>query len=1351
MRISQRIRKILVFPLILVFVLSLASSAIAAGEWTEWRNTSDNQGTSTESGSITSPSTLWSQYICGEFDPYCFEGDVNSDSYNDLVFVEGGCVEAIDRNNSRIWRTSDILAERVYGMFDVDDNSTNELVVFCDNKLMLLNASNGNTVWTLSLSENLTEPRFKVEDLDGDGKLEFVFYVYSQSYIYCYTFKNGAANGVSMWTITDNSTGQNISDYAPGITIKDIDDNGIKEVGIVSYGAMKFYDGRSGALSVPSSTTNWAASANGGSVTVDSLYPGGGYPASNLNDGSTTTYWINNKTVPGYAILTFSANKYIKYVNLYGMQNCTAFNVQTWNGTSWNTQSTISSNTNNNVLLTLSNKVYTNKIKVNVTSSVAHDGSGIYQCQFSELQAYEELPNFNWAASANGGTSSTDSIYPGGSWPASNINDGNTSTYWINNKTVPGWIQVDFLSAKDISYVKLSGMSCCSAFNVQTWNGSSWITQKSISSNTNATRHIDFPSSVNTQKIRVNITSSVANDGQTPITYQCQFSELEAYTSSPYGEDYADSASITVDSVYYSGGYPSSNLNDGSSTTYWINNRTEPGWAKADFTDERSIQYVNLLGMSCTEDFSVQTYANSTWTTQATYTDNTDNSIYVKLSSPVSASAIKINITDSVGNDGTGNGDHCQMSEIEVLATPKDFTTSTRSASWISGGANGNGRNYGYFKLIDIDNDDIEEGVIVADGVCRHVGVVDNSKHGTQLLWDRFIEYPIVNKTMRVTGDAVCDIDGDGDIEIVYSVYDNTSSQWTIFILNAYTNAVEQSITGKYIWGLEDLNGDDLYELLVSDESSASPADSATIRVLEYNTTTKEYESAWNTTGAFIIADTGITDNTVSDADYSKTNNPLTCDLDGDGDVEIMVLESDTYKAIEYEANSTVWSTTSGQPIKIVSLLSTGTQVLTQDSDGKVRLINSSGTVLWNRDAGNPNLITPVFADLDNDSDMEMIVSDMSSTRVYDVTSSGAISLWSDDARGRINYSSGTTSAVVADIYGNSNKEIIVNGVNTSGQPTIRVLDNMGNTSWEYAFSGFGSNAIYDWQVGDFDGDGTLDVYVALLENGIDTGRTRIIDGSDQTLLWSSPDTYTVATGVTRSVGPYPGSAAVDDIDGDGKDELFMVSLDTFYRFDWNGTTMSASYTRSTDNYIYYNTPIITSVDNNSSKEVIFAAGFNKLSVYDGSVSTLKWSFACNGYEIMRRMQGIADVDNDNVKEIAIQRTNGTYAGYLYSYNGSSGLNEWSYNLSINYGTGVEARDIIAADIDGDSKKEFILTTNTGYVIAVNGEIGAGSRVCWSHNLSMALSNPVVADIDADSELEVLVFAGDGKVYAIDK
>ncbi|MEM5768930.1 MAG: hypothetical protein AAGU32_11685, partial [Bacillota bacterium] len=182
---SKRARKTLVFFITLALVLSFTSSAFASGEWLEWRNTSDNQGTSSDSGTITTPSTLWSQYICGEFDPYCLEADVDSDGYNDLVFVEGGCVEAIDKDNDTIWRTSDILAGRVYDMIDVDNNSTNELIVFCDNKLVLLSASSGSTLWTLNLSEDLTEPRFKVEDLDGDNKMEFVFYVYSQPYIYC--------------------------------------------------------------------------------------------------------------------------------------------------------------------------------------------------------------------------------------------------------------------------------------------------------------------------------------------------------------------------------------------------------------------------------------------------------------------------------------------------------------------------------------------------------------------------------------------------------------------------------------------------------------------------------------------------------------------------------------------------------------------------------------------------------------------------------------------------------------------------------------------------------------------------------------------------------------------------------------------------------------------------------------------------------------------------------------------------------------------------------------------------------------------------------------------------------------
>lgn len=1344
-------KKIMCF--ILIMLLLTTANVFAAGDWVTMRNGADNTGVQLLGGNMTSPSSnpLWSTHVTGDLASSLIEYDVNGDGYRDMIFVEGGCVKAIDRNNNQIWKTSPINAYDIYGVYDLDNNGSKEIVAFATRRLLVLSLSDGSTLWSLQLSQDLEGgSRFKIEDLDGDSKMEVVFYLYGQPFIYCYTFKNGVTYGSSMWTITDTRTeGEgNISAYAPEIAISDIDGDGIKEVAVARYAGMDFYDGRTGLISIPPSTTNWAASANGATIAVDSEYYSGGYPKANAIDGNANTYWINNRVVPGWAEITFNGYKYIKYVNFMGVGCEASFNVQTWDGSQWVSQGSVSGNSRGQVLITFNSKVRTNKIKVNITGSVAHDGSGIFQCQLASIEAYEEMPCINWAQSVNGAVVTADSEYNSGGYPKTQINDGNTNTYWINNRVVPGWIQVDFIAPQSIQYVKLSGMGSSRDFQVQTWDGASWVTQISITGNTALTRLIKFNSAVNTQKVRIYITNSVANDGRQPIVYQCQFSELEAYEKYTPGYNFASGAAVTADSDYYSGGYPRTNINDGNINTYWINNKVVPGWIQVDYTDPEDIQYVDLYGMACSQGFNVQTWDGSQWITQKTVSGNYVANAMVKFSSPVSTNRIRVNITSSSANDGQlPITNQSQFSELEARQDPKDFTTAQRKADWIPG--NANGRNYGLLKLIDIDQDGIKEGIIVADGVCRHVGVVDNAAHGTQLLYDRYIEYPIINKTMRVVPDDVCDIDGDGNVEIVYCVYDSTTAAWTLYIVDARTNVDKQTITGLYLWGIEDVNNDGRKELLVSEETTASPANTSTIRV--YGVVNGSYQSIWSkANSAFVIEKSTFTTNDIGDGSYGQRTRPLMTDMDNNGVAEFFINDSGTYKAIDCTTGNTKWSTTQGVPKKVVSLFNNNdSQIVTVDTDGKMKLIDKNQNVLWTRDAGCVPNITPVTADIDNDGKMEMVVADGSKTRVYRIDGTGATLLWTHQGKGTLFYANGNTSAVIADVYGDSRKEIIIRDVNASGEPMIKVLDCNGNTCWSYTFSGFGSNAIYQWLVGDFNGDGVKDIYVALLANGIDTGRSRIINGANQTLLWSSADTYNVAAGVTRSAGPYPGIPAVKDIDGDFRDELIFVSLDTYFKFDWNGSTMAESHVLSTGTTdIYYNSMIPTDIDSNGSIENIFAAGFNRFSIYNNSMTQL-WSMSAGGnYDIMRRMQGIADVDNDGIKETAIQFQLGSLTNRIYCYNAANGTNEWNYDLSASFGNDVVATDIQAADIDGDGRKEFIFGTNTGYLVALNGEAGASSRVCWSINTGVSLGNVVVTDVDGDNSSEVLVFAGDGKLYA---
>ncbi|SEF68153.1 alpha-L-rhamnosidase [Actinacidiphila yanglinensis] len=100
-----------------------------------------------------------------------------------------------------------------------------------------------------------------------------------------------------------------------------------------------------------------------------------------------------------------------------------------------------------------------------------------------------------------------------------NAIDGDTSTFW-NDDTQNAY--PDTLTITSPSAVALGGVTFVSFadgvptdFTVQTWDGSQWTTQATVTGNSSVSRRIDFPSSVTTTQVRVVVNGT--QDGFTRV------------------------------------------------------------------------------------------------------------------------------------------------------------------------------------------------------------------------------------------------------------------------------------------------------------------------------------------------------------------------------------------------------------------------------------------------------------------------------------------------------------------------------------------------------------------------------------------------------------------------------------------------------------------------------------------------------------------------------------------------------------------------------------------------------------------------------------------------------------------
>jgi hypothetical protein len=170
-----------------------------------------------------------------------------------------------------------------------------------------------------------------------------------------------------------------------------------------------------------------------------------------------------------------------------------------------------------------------------ITAAYSGDTGNLASTSVALSQVVNAVGQINVALASNGGVASASSTYSSG-FPVSAIIDNvRTGANWgvsggWNDATPdawPDWVQISFSGIKTIDHVvvytlqdnyanpveptgsmtfSLYGIT---AFNVQGWNGSSWVTLGSVSGNNLVKRTVNF-SAFATNRIRINVTDSLA-------------------------------------------------------------------------------------------------------------------------------------------------------------------------------------------------------------------------------------------------------------------------------------------------------------------------------------------------------------------------------------------------------------------------------------------------------------------------------------------------------------------------------------------------------------------------------------------------------------------------------------------------------------------------------------------------------------------------------------------------------------------------------------------------------------------------------------------------------------------------
>ena len=258
-----------------------------------------------------------------------------------------------------------------------------------------------------------------------------------------------------------------------------------------------------------------------------------------------------------------------------------------------------------------------------------------------------------------------------GNQPASNVNDGNQSSYWESpNNAFPQWVQIDLGGSVDVDQVILklpSGweartqtLSVQGSSNGTSFNALSASAGRVFDPASSNTVTVNF-SAASVRYVRVDVT---ANTGWPAA----QLAEFQVHGAAGSSANLAQGKAMSASSSQ--GEYPAGNGNDGNQNSYWeSNNNAFPQWLQVDLGAAANVNRV-VLKLPASWGSRTQTLAVQGSSNGSAFTDLVGSAQYAF--TPANGNAVTISFTATgtryvrvaiTANTGQPGG---QLSELEV-------------------------------------------------------------------------------------------------------------------------------------------------------------------------------------------------------------------------------------------------------------------------------------------------------------------------------------------------------------------------------------------------------------------------------------------------------------------------------------------------------------------------------------------------------------------------------------------------------------------------------------------------------------------------------------------------------------
>uniref|UniRef100_UPI0034DE4E38 FG-GAP-like repeat-containing protein n=1 Tax=Candidatus Thiodubiliella endoseptemdiera TaxID=2738886 RepID=UPI0034DE4E38 len=661
---------------------------------------------------------------------------------------------------------------------------------------------------------------------------------------------------------------------------------------------------------------------------------------------------------------------------------------------------------------------------------------------------------------------------------------------------------------------------------------------------------------------------------------------------------------------------------------------------------------------------------------------------------------------------------------------------------------------------------------------------------------------------------TLADIDSDGDLDLVVGEENRTLKYYQN--TGTTSNPAYEAKTGDSnlfngidVGGfatptLADIDGDGDLDLVVG----------------ENNGTLKYYQNTGTTSNPAYEAKTGD-DNPFNGINAGYSYSPILVDIDGDGDLDLVMGEA--YGTLKYYQNTGTTSnpayeakTGDDNPFNSIDVGDSSKPTLADiDGDGDLDLVvgESDGTLKYYQNTGttsnpayeaktgddNPfngidvgRYSAPVLADIDGDGDLDLVVGEQNGTLKYyynqqpssvDTQAPTPITTnpWvlSDIPAGQSAFKTGDVISLTLTM----SKTLKLN--NTTGSKVVIagkdfVLDKTASTTagdkklvFKYSVQAGDSIAATDFDIDNPTSDITLN-------NITDVAGNAPVFTADRVVLAKTKLEYIEKTGLGNNpfngidVGGYS-TPILADIDGDGDLDLVVGEKNRTLKYYQNtGTTSNPAYEAKTGdsnpfNGIdvgYYSTPTLADIDGDGDLDLVVGEQNGTLKYYQNTSSTSNPAYEAktgdsnpfNGIDVGHySTPNLADIDGDGDLDLVVGKDYGTLKYYQNTGTTSNPAYEAKTGGSNPFNS-IDVGDFSAptlADIDGDGDLDLVVGEfngtlkyyqNTGTTSNPAYEAKTGDDNPFNGIDVGRYSSPVLADIDGDGDLDLVVGEENGNL-----